>query len=610
MCVDLCQPAFYSRKPNWEDLAEFVYSVLAEGGTSSPQQVRAAVVDIQLHPVKKLLFLKFTDQVIRDEVATRLQSGLTWPAFATTVTGWGMDKPVERIRVLGASPETDERGVRSILGAYGEVLEARKGFISKKLPGCTNGIWNVKLILEENKLLPPFLIMKEEGEVWQLATGEVSVCWKCGKSGHIGDKCHQDVSVSAASLASPAVSLQPSWAHVVSGARTGPQCPRPPPLPPCPIRAGVLCEPVSREALARVQPNLRSYPVLPLARDDNGQVIKFGKVLASQGDTVVGVEKAVASVEAETIEKMVIEVAESFADEAEAVLDKNVEMLETVLPPPAAVVVLDVEVERVVGVAVESVLEVTVDRFVMENVEMFVDNFLDRLDKNIDEAVDRVLDETVDRSVLEAVYNAIDQATNRDIVDEVVNEAPGLPPGAAVGDEAASPGSAKLLKAGSGSTVAGSDISSVSPPRARKVAVSNPEHSSEKIESGGRIIKYKNFTIEFPEGTEYEGGRILFCYDKSCRHEAKNICENIEDYFVKLDDKCILDHTCLGRAKSVTKDKYKHVMQPTANVSQKQLVIFWQQLGMVVFWHLATQKLIWISCQAISEELNNYVLMH
>ena len=89
VCVDLYQPAFYTRKPNWEDLAEFVYSVLAVGGTSTPQQIREAVVDIQLHPVKKLLFLKFADQNIRDEVATRLQAGLVWPTFATTVTGWG-----------------------------------------------------------------------------------------------------------------------------------------------------------------------------------------------------------------------------------------------------------------------------------------------------------------------------------------------------------------------------------------------------------------------------------------------------------------------------------------------------------------------------------------
>ena len=207
ICVDLYQPAFYTKKPNWEDLAEFVYSVLAVGGTSSPQQIRTAVVDIQLHPVKKLLFLKFDDQSIRNEVATRLQTGLVWPAFATTVTGWGMDKPVERVRVLGVSPETDEVGVRSVLEVYGEILEARKGLISKKLPGCTNGIWTVKLIMDKEKSLPPFLIMKEEGEVWQLATGgEVSVCWKCGQPGHIGDKCHQDVSALASNLSNSAES--------------------------------------------------------------------------------------------------------------------------------------------------------------------------------------------------------------------------------------------------------------------------------------------------------------------------------------------------------------------------------------------------------------------
>ena len=80
VCVDLYQPAFYSKKPNWEDLADFVSSVVAVGGTSPPQLIRAAVVDIQLHPVKKLLFLKFTEKQIRDEVAARLQAGLLWPA--------------------------------------------------------------------------------------------------------------------------------------------------------------------------------------------------------------------------------------------------------------------------------------------------------------------------------------------------------------------------------------------------------------------------------------------------------------------------------------------------------------------------------------------------
>ena len=252
VCVDLYQPAFYTKKPNWEDLAEFVYSVLSVGSKSAPAVIRAAVKDVQLHPVKKLLFIKFSAQQIRDEVASRLQAGLVWPAFDTSVSGWAMDKPVERFRVLGASPETDEAGVRLVLQKYGEVLDAKKGLISpKKLPGCSNGIWTVKMILEKDQTLPPFLIMKEEGEVWQLATGEVSVCWKCGLVGHIGDKCFQDVSALAASLVGPTVSNQPSWAHVVRGAKVGPpqlQLPIPPTPPKIP-HPEKMCVPVTPGAL-------------------------------------------------------------------------------------------------------------------------------------------------------------------------------------------------------------------------------------------------------------------------------------------------------------------------------------------------------------------------
>ena len=97
LCVDLYLPAFYQKKPSYDDLTEFVYSVLSVGGKSSPQVIRAGVQDIQLHPVKKLLFIKFTEQQLRDEVAVRLQAGLAWPAFNTTVTGWSMDKPVNEI---------------------------------------------------------------------------------------------------------------------------------------------------------------------------------------------------------------------------------------------------------------------------------------------------------------------------------------------------------------------------------------------------------------------------------------------------------------------------------------------------------------------------------
>ena len=260
------------------------------GGTSPPQLIRAGVLDIQLHPVKKLLFIKFTEQKIRDEVVLRLQTGLVWPAFDTTVSGWSMDKPVERIRVLGTSPETGEAEIRKVLGQYGEMLEAQKGFISKKLPGCTNGIWTVKMILRAGISLPPFLIMKDEGEVWQLATGEASVCWKCGQCGHIGDKCRQVVNFLAESISSNAVGNQPSWAHVVKGGiSVVPLAPKPPvPLHPQPITV-----PISSVLLRAAKASLKAVKKLsvdPVTESDlskNGQEHSYALALPPSSDNNV-----------------------------------------------------------------------------------------------------------------------------------------------------------------------------------------------------------------------------------------------------------------------------------------------------------------------------------
>ena len=49
VCVDLYQPAFYAKKPNWEDMAEFVYSDLSVGRISAPQLIRATLCEVQLH---------------------------------------------------------------------------------------------------------------------------------------------------------------------------------------------------------------------------------------------------------------------------------------------------------------------------------------------------------------------------------------------------------------------------------------------------------------------------------------------------------------------------------------------------------------------------------
>ena len=293
LCVDLYLPAFYQKKPTYEDLAEFVYTVLSVGGVSPPNVIRAGVQDIQLHPVKKLLFIKFTEQQLRDEVVMRLQAGLMWPAFDTTVTGWSMDKPVERIRVLGTSPETNEGEIRKVLGQYGEILDSQKGYISKKLPGCTNGIWTVRLALRAGMSLPPFLIMKDEGEVWQLATGEASVCWKCGQGGHIGDKCRQAVNTLAESIASTAVGDQPSWAHVVKGGVS--VAPQPPPLPPrvlanpnlfrYPFKATSAILKAAKSALKAVVPK----DIFDKNAGDAGHNSSIDKVANEMGTSVTGV---------------------------------------------------------------------------------------------------------------------------------------------------------------------------------------------------------------------------------------------------------------------------------------------------------------------------------
>ena len=188
VCIDLYQPEFYRRRPSWEEMAVFVSQQLFLSAT-----LKASLKDIQLHPVKKHLFIKFRDTLSRDMVATKLKTGVEWPAFEAKVHGWAMDKPVIVVRLHGVSPESTKQEIEAVMVQYGDVLDADIGYISKKLlPGVTNGTWTVKMILHEGKVLPSFVFMKEEGEVWQVThENQVNVCWKCGLVGHVGAKCHQ-----------------------------------------------------------------------------------------------------------------------------------------------------------------------------------------------------------------------------------------------------------------------------------------------------------------------------------------------------------------------------------------------------------------------------------
>ena len=118
ICIDLYCPAFYKRKPYYDEVADFVYDILCPTA-----QLRSDLLDVQLHPVKKHLFIKFKTEISRDEVAEKLSGeGLEWPEFETKVQGWAMDKPMVFVRVLGASPESTEQDVRGVMSQYGEVV--------------------------------------------------------------------------------------------------------------------------------------------------------------------------------------------------------------------------------------------------------------------------------------------------------------------------------------------------------------------------------------------------------------------------------------------------------------------------------------------------------
>ena len=54
ICIDLYCPAFYKRKPYYDELADFVHDFLCPS-----DELRADLEDVQLHPVKKLLFIEF-----------------------------------------------------------------------------------------------------------------------------------------------------------------------------------------------------------------------------------------------------------------------------------------------------------------------------------------------------------------------------------------------------------------------------------------------------------------------------------------------------------------------------------------------------------------------
>ena len=73
--IELYERAFYNKKPGWDNLANFVYNDLCP-----TEELRQSVEDVQFHPVKMIIFIKFKSEEVRDQLVERLQTmnGVFW----------------------------------------------------------------------------------------------------------------------------------------------------------------------------------------------------------------------------------------------------------------------------------------------------------------------------------------------------------------------------------------------------------------------------------------------------------------------------------------------------------------------------------------------------
>ena len=61
-----------------------------------------------------LIFIRFSDDQIRDEIVERIRLGVMWKAYKVKVKGYSLDAEVKYIRLLGASPETEACEIKKV----------------------------------------------------------------------------------------------------------------------------------------------------------------------------------------------------------------------------------------------------------------------------------------------------------------------------------------------------------------------------------------------------------------------------------------------------------------------------------------------------------------
>ena len=99
----------------------------------------------------------------------RSAEGLTWSDYKVKVRGYSLDAKVKFVRLLGVSPETGEDEIRKTFldVGIGEIIEIKKGLLdSNRLPGVTNGTWEIRVkIHDAEKVIPSYIHRRDEGEL-------------------------------------------------------------------------------------------------------------------------------------------------------------------------------------------------------------------------------------------------------------------------------------------------------------------------------------------------------------------------------------------------------------------------------------------------------------
>ena len=94
LVIEMYVASFYRQKPNWDRIADFIYNDLCK-----TSELRKAVQDVQFHPVKMLLFIRFNEEEFRDclFVCFHTRSPGTQPRLATRGSSKTMYPPFSNI---------------------------------------------------------------------------------------------------------------------------------------------------------------------------------------------------------------------------------------------------------------------------------------------------------------------------------------------------------------------------------------------------------------------------------------------------------------------------------------------------------------------------------